>query len=96
MLEKYFNLTDPGAEYDINQHLSHGWKIVHAGLTLVIMQHDDTPVFMSNGVYSEKVHNLTADQAWKAWKAQVLTVGQLATWQQRHNHYFKEENNEQL
>ncbi len=37
-LEKYFDLTKYGVEYDINRYLANGWKIVHRGLTLIIME----------------------------------------------------------
>ena len=38
--------------------------------------------------YSQEIHNMNAAQAWNAWKNNRLTVGQLATWQQRHGIYF--------
>ena len=37
-LEKYFNLTEYGVEHDINNYLANGWKIIHQGLTLIIME----------------------------------------------------------
>ena len=37
-IEKYFDLTEYGVEYDINRYLAAGWKITHQGLTLVIME----------------------------------------------------------
>ena len=37
-IEKYFDLTQYGIEYDINKYLASGWKIIHQGLTLVIME----------------------------------------------------------
>ena len=37
-IEKYFNLTDYGVEQDINRYLANGWKIIHQGLTLIIME----------------------------------------------------------
>ena len=36
-LEKYFDLMEYGIEHDINRYLANGWKIIHQGLTLVIM-----------------------------------------------------------
>jgi hypothetical protein len=39
-IEKYFDLTQPGVEYDINRYLANGWKIIHRGLTLIIMEKD--------------------------------------------------------
>jgi hypothetical protein len=39
-IEKYFDLTQPGVEYDINRYLANGWKITHQGLTLIIMEKD--------------------------------------------------------
>jgi hypothetical protein len=38
-------------------------------------------------------HRTTAAQIWAAWKAQHLTVGQVAEWQQRHGIYFDQEGN---
>lgn len=38
--------------------------------------------------YSQEIHNMNAAQVWSAWKNNRLTVGQLATWQQRHGIYF--------
>lgn len=37
-LEKYFDLTECGVEHDINRYLCNGWKIIHQGLTLIIME----------------------------------------------------------
>ena len=37
-LEKYFDLMEYGIECDINKYLANGWKIIHQGLTLVIME----------------------------------------------------------
>ena len=37
-LEKYIDLTEYGAEHDLNKYLSAGWKIVHSCLTLVILE----------------------------------------------------------
>lgn len=35
-------------------------------------------------------HDLTPAQIWAAWKAQEITAGQLAAWQQRNNYYFND------
>lgn len=37
-LEKYFDLTECGVEYDINRYLANGRKIIHRGFTLIIME----------------------------------------------------------
>lgn len=37
-LEKYFDLTQYGVDYDINRYLADGWKITHRGFTLIIME----------------------------------------------------------
>ena len=37
-IEKYFDLTEYGAQHDINKYLANGWKIKYQGLTLVIME----------------------------------------------------------
>lgn len=36
------------------------------------------------------ISNLSAAQVWAAWKNQLLTVGQVADWQQQNNYYFDE------
>lgn len=38
--------------------------------------------------YTAEINSYTAAQAWAAWSAGRLTVGQLATWQDRHKTYF--------
>lgn len=43
---------------------------------------------MSNTPYSRPLHDMTAAQVWAAWKAQLLTVGELAAWQSHHEIYF--------
>lgn len=42
-------------------------------------------------VYTAEIDRMTAAQVWAAWKAQRLTVGQMATWQERHNVTFDPE-----
>jgi hypothetical protein len=37
------------------------------------------------------IYDMTAAQVWAAWKAQELTVGELADWQQRNRIYFNQE-----
>lgn len=46
-------------------------------------------MLLENGLYTETIHSMDATQVWDAWKNQLLNVGQVATWQQRHNHYFE-------
>lgn len=38
MLEKYIDLTEPGAEYTLRQYLANGWRVRHSGLTLIILE----------------------------------------------------------
>ena len=38
MLEKYFDLTEVGVEYDINRYLADGWKVKYQGLTVLILE----------------------------------------------------------
>ncbi len=45
-------------------------------------------MLLEKGKYTEKIHNLTSCQVWEYWKKQKLNMGQVATWQDRHNHYF--------
>lgn len=40
-MEKYIDLTIPGAQHDINRYLSNGWKIKDQGLTLVILEKEN-------------------------------------------------------
>jgi hypothetical protein len=37
-IEKYIDLTEPGAVYDLNRYLFDGWAVIHQGLTLVILE----------------------------------------------------------
>lgn len=39
------------------------------------------------------IYDMTAAQIWAAWKAQELTAGELADWQQRNRIYFDQEGN---
>lgn len=39
-LEKYFDLTQYGVDYDIKRYLANGWTITHKGFTLIIMEKD--------------------------------------------------------
>ena len=47
-------------------------------------------MILENGKYTELIHSMDAGQIWAAWKNQKLNVGQVATWQQRHNYFFNE------
>jgi hypothetical protein len=38
--------------------------------------------------YTPEIHSMNAAQVWEAWKNNRVTVGQLATWQQRHGGHF--------
>ena len=49
--------------------------------------------FASNFVRYTWLYSLTAAQVWAAWKAQELTAGELADWQQRNRIYFDERGN---
>lgn len=40
MREKYIDLTEPGADYDVRKYLAAGWYIAYQGLTLIILQKD--------------------------------------------------------
>jgi hypothetical protein len=37
-LEKYIDLTEPGGGYDLNHYIANGWRVIHQGLTLVILE----------------------------------------------------------
>lgn len=39
-IEKYIDLTAPGAAYDLTRYLGNGWSIKHQGLTLIILEKD--------------------------------------------------------
>lgn len=38
ILEKYIDLTTPGADYDIKAHIANGWYIFDKGRTLIILR----------------------------------------------------------
>ena len=40
--------------------------------------------------YTRDHHNMDADQIWSAWKHHLVTVYQLAKWQQLHKIYFND------
>ena len=44
--------------------------------------------YINKNLYTSEINAYTAKQAWEAWKSGRLTVGQLATWQERHGVYF--------
>lgn len=44
--------------------------------------------YINRTAYTAEIDRYTAAQAWAAWTAGRLTVGQLATWQQRHGVTF--------
>jgi shikimate kinase len=61
------------------------------------IQIDATPAqveYIEKTWYRAELDALTAPEAWEAWKAGRLTVGQLATWQERHNVYFDQDGRE--
>lgn len=45
---------------------------------------------LENGKYTETIHKMTAPEIWSAWKNLQLNMGQVATWQQRHNIFMDE------
>jgi hypothetical protein len=44
--------------------------------------------YINKNIYTAQIDSYTAAEAWQAWKAGRLTVGQLAEWQQQHGIYF--------
>lgn len=40
--------------------------------------------------YTRAHDNMSPAQIWAAWKKRLVTVYQLAKWQQLHNYYFNE------
>lgn len=44
--------------------------------------------YLTRTTYTPEIHAMTADQVWEAWKAQLLTMGQVASWQANHGIYF--------
>lgn len=55
------------------------------------IQIDATPEqadYIDRTRYTAEIHAYSAQEAWEAWKAGRLTVGQLATWQARHSIFF--------
>lgn len=55
------------------------------------MNEKNHPVIQEDTMYNTSIDNMTAAQVWAAWKAQELTAGDLADWQQRHKIYFDQE-----
>lgn len=51
---------------------------------------EDQADYINRNLYTEKIHRMSAREAWAAWKAQQLTVCQLSTWQEQHGMYFNE------
>ena len=49
---------------------------------------------LENGKYTETIHAMTAREIWAAWKNLKLNMGQVATWQQRHNIFMNEKGEE--
>ena len=41
MMEKYIDLTAPGAQYDINRYIANGWRIKEQGLTLLTLEKEE-------------------------------------------------------
>lgn len=44
--------------------------------------------YMTRTTYTPEIHAMSAAQVWAAWKAQQLTMGQVASWQCNHGIYF--------
>lgn len=42
-------------------------------------------------MHTKEIDQMTPSEVWQAWKNQLLTVGQVAEWQNRHKIYFDEE-----
>lgn len=52
------------------------------------IQIDATPAqadYINRFLYTDEIHNMTADRIRAAWSAGELTMQQVLTWQQRHN-----------
>lgn len=58
------------------------------GFYIQITATPDQADYINRNIYTAEMNDYTAAQAWAAWKAGRLTVGQLATWQERHRTYF--------
>lgn len=61
------------------------------GYYIQIQATPDQADYINRTVYTAEIDRMTAAQVWAAWKAQRLTVGQMATWQQRHGVTFDPE-----
>ncbi len=54
---------------------------------------EEQSAFINRILYTRTIDAYTAPEAWQAWKNGVITVWQLATWQERNNIYFDPEGN---
>jgi hypothetical protein len=59
-----------------------------SGYYLQIQATPDQADHINRNLYTAEIDRMTAAQAWAAWTGQRLTVGQLATWQERLKTYF--------
>jgi hypothetical protein len=44
-------------------------------------------------MYTKELEKMTAAEVWQAWKKQLLTMGQVVTWQTKNKTYFDSEGN---
>lgn len=59
-----------------------------AGYYIQIQATPEQADLINRTVYTAEIDRYTSAQVWAAWSAGRLTVGQLATWQERHRTYF--------
>ena len=59
-----------------------------SGYLVSLEADDERRAILERVWYSPEIDALTPGEAWAAWKAGRLTMGQLATWQERHGGYF--------
>lgn len=61
------------------------------GYYIQISATEEQAAFINKILYTRKIDAYTPPEAWQAWKNGVISVWQLATWQERHNIYFSPE-----
>lgn len=62
-----------------------------SGYYIQINATPDQAETINRTVYTAEIDRYTAAEAWAAWSAGRLTVGQMATWQERHGVTFDSE-----
>ena len=57
-MEKYIDLTQYGADYDIKRYLANGWRIKETGTTLIIMEKENKTYSIIAGEFIKAIKKL--------------------------------------